>query len=170
MKKSFAISCPIFCASWAKASRKPGILIGTIESAVEHGEQRRDSGWSLTALVRDYQLLQLVILEYLEESLERPLSCREAMAVGVFINDAIAASINRYVASRDEHIRRIADERTAALEEASRRKDEFIAMLAHELRNPLAPIVNSVELLQVHLAGRTPMFFKLLKSSRGNRG
>lgn len=28
----------------------------------------------------------------------------------------------------------------AALQEASRRKDEFIALLAHELRNPLAPI------------------------------
>ena len=29
---------------------------------------------------------------------------------------------------------------TAALQEADRRKDEFLAMLAHELRNPLAPI------------------------------
>ena len=29
---------------------------------------------------------------------------------------------------------------TAALKEADRRKDEFLAMLAHELRNPLAPI------------------------------
>ena len=29
---------------------------------------------------------------------------------------------------------------TAALHEADRRKDEFLAMLAHELRNPLAPI------------------------------
>jgi signal transduction histidine kinase/response regulator RpfG family c-di-GMP phosphodiesterase len=32
--------------------------------------------------------------------------------------------------------------------EASRRKDEFLAMLSHELRNPLAPIRNAVELLQ----------------------
>ncbi len=31
---------------------------------------------------------------------------------------------------------------------ADRRKDEFLAMLAHELRNPLAPIVNAVELLR----------------------
>ena len=30
------------------------------------------------------------------------------------------------------------------LEEADRRKDEFLATLAHELRNPLAPIRNSV--------------------------
>ncbi|MCC7546396.1 MAG: PAS domain S-box protein [Burkholderiales bacterium] len=36
----------------------------------------------------------------------------------------------------------------AALREADRRKDEFLAMLAHELRNPLAPIRNAVELLK----------------------
>ncbi|SAK88958.1 histidine kinase [Caballeronia temeraria] len=41
-------------------------------------------------------------------------------------------------------------ERKAAellLREADRRKDEFLAMLAHELRNPLAPIRNAVDLL-----------------------
>ena len=35
-----------------------------------------------------------------------------------------------------------------ALRRADRRKDEFLATLAHELRNPLAPIRNSVALLQ----------------------
>jgi signal transduction histidine kinase len=34
-----------------------------------------------------------------------------------------------------------------ALREADRRKDEFLAMLAHELRNPLAPIMTAAELL-----------------------
>ena len=33
-------------------------------------------------------------------------------------------------------------------EQASRAKDEFLAMLGHELRNPLAPIVNSLELIK----------------------
>jgi signal transduction histidine kinase len=37
---------------------------------------------------------------------------------------------------------------TAALQEADRRKDEFIAILAHELRNPLAPIRTAVQLLR----------------------
>lgn len=37
----------------------------------------------------------------------------------------------------------------ALLQESARRKDEFLAMLAHELRNPLAPIVNAVEYLRV---------------------
>jgi PAS domain S-box-containing protein len=36
-----------------------------------------------------------------------------------------------------------------ALREADRRKDEFLAMLAHELRNPLAPIRNGVQLLRM---------------------
>ncbi|MCW1912450.1 PAS domain S-box protein [Luteolibacter sp. GHJ8] len=38
---------------------------------------------------------------------------------------------------------------TTALEEADRRKDEFLAMLAHELRNPLAPLRNAAEILQI---------------------
>jgi signal transduction histidine kinase len=37
--------------------------------------------------------------------------------------------------------------RTAALEDLDRRKDDFLAMLSHELRNPLAPIRASVYIL-----------------------
>ncbi|MFL6673391.1 MAG: PAS domain S-box protein [Massilia sp.] len=40
-----------------------------------------------------------------------------------------------------------------SLREADRRKDEFLATLAHELRNPLAPISNAVHLLR-HPEGR----------------
>src|SRR6185295_2881485 len=36
----------------------------------------------------------------------------------------------------------------ARLEEANKRKDEFLAMLSHELRNPLAPIGNAVEIIR----------------------
>ena len=36
-----------------------------------------------------------------------------------------------------------------ALRDADRRKDEFLAMLAHELRNPLAPIRNAVQVLKL---------------------
>ena len=41
-------------------------------------------------------------------------------------------------------LRRQAEE----LAEANRRKDEFLAMLSHELRNPLAPVLNSVQVLR----------------------
>jgi PAS domain S-box-containing protein len=36
----------------------------------------------------------------------------------------------------------------AALREADRRKDEFLAMLSHELRNPLAPLRNALHILK----------------------
>ena len=40
------------------------------------------------------------------------------------------------------------EEQARALREADRRKDEFLAMLAHELRNPLAAINNAVNVLE----------------------
>jgi len=43
----------------------------------------------------------------------------------------------------EDELRRRADE----LADADRRKDEFLAMLAHELRNPLAPLSNALHLL-----------------------
>src|SRR6202048_2406368 len=39
--------------------------------------------------------------------------------------------------------------RTLELGEADRRKDEFLATLAHELRNPLAPIRNALHILKL---------------------
>jgi signal transduction histidine kinase len=43
-------------------------------------------------------------------------------------------------------------ELTEQLREADRRKDEFLAFLAHELRNPLAPIVNAASILRLKVA------------------
>jgi PAS domain S-box-containing protein len=37
----------------------------------------------------------------------------------------------------------------AAMREADRRKDEFLALLSHELRNPLAPILTAAQLIQL---------------------
>jgi CheY-like chemotaxis protein len=48
------------------------------------------------------------------------------------------------------------------LAEASRRKDEFLAMLAHELRNPLAPIRNAAEMLRRQGHGQEPPALQML--------
>ena len=44
----------------------------------------------------------------------------------------------------NETLERRVKERTESLLDADRRKDEFLATLAHELRNPLAPVRNAV--------------------------
>ena len=49
-----------------------------------------------------------------------------------------------YGTCTDIHDHRLAQD---GLRDADRRKDEFLAMLAHELRNPLAPIRNAVRVL-----------------------
>jgi len=54
----------------------------------------------------------------------------------------------RDVTSVKQLLVRERDARSAA-EDASRAKDEFLAMLGHELRNPLAPIVTGLELLRM---------------------
>jgi len=52
-------------------------------------------------------------------------------------------TISHYVAFAHERLRLIEQ-----LREADRRKDEFLATLAHELRNPLAPIRNALHLMR----------------------
>jgi two-component system CheB/CheR fusion protein len=57
--------------------------------------------------------------------------------------------------SRDELDERVR-ERTRALEEADRHKSEFLDALSHELRNPLAPILSGVYLLETLPASSPP--------------
>ncbi len=57
----------------------------------------------------------------------------------------------------EEELRR----RAEGLAAADRRKDEFLAMLAHELRNPLAPILNCLELIR-HETATNPHLGELL--------
>jgi PAS domain S-box-containing protein len=52
--------------------------------------------------------------------------------------------------SMDVTERRKAEE---ALKDVNHQKDEFLAMLAHELRNPLAPIRNAAQVLRAHSSG-----------------
>ncbi len=87
-------------------------------------------------------------------------------------------------ASTDITFRKNAEE---DLREASRKKDDFLAMLAHELRNPLAPISAAAQILQLskfnqekidHYCGiisrqvnhMTELINDLLDMSRVNRG
>jgi len=73
--------------------------------------------------------------------LDRPTSARTLIST---VQAALRGRLRQYQTRDQLEALRIADER---LRNADRRKDEFLAMLAHELRNPLAPIRNAGELL-----------------------
>ena len=74
-----------------------------------------------------------------DERAERLVLAVAAQAAVAFDNARLHQAAQREIGQRT-----LAE---AALDEANRRKDEFLAMLAHELRNPLAPIANASELL-----------------------
>ena len=63
-----------------------------------------------------------------------------------FIKDSAGKPVGLATVSRDISMSKQAK---AALQDADQRKDEFLAMLAHELRNPLAPIRNAVEIQKI---------------------
>lgn len=138
-----------------------------VKLAIEHGLQRWKAGWSLPELLRDYQILRLVLLDSWEDSLNRTLSSREAMAIGLALDEAISASAVTYVNYRDRRLHEIEQQRaqqekriqelveeslrrhTERLQEADRRKNEFLALLGHELRNPLGAIANALGLMRM---------------------
>ncbi len=63
----------------------------------------------------------------------------------VFETDAAGHPIRMIGTCQDITERKRAEQE---LVEADRRKDEFLAMLSHELRNPLAPILNAIEIIE----------------------
>lgn len=90
-------------------------------------------------------------------SYEARLRCKDGSIRHVLISSNVLWEDGRFCHTRcftrdisdrkrlEEDLHRRADE----LAEAGRRKDEFLAMLAHELRNPLAPVLNGLQIMKV---------------------
>jgi signal transduction histidine kinase/ActR/RegA family two-component response regulator len=113
--------------------------------AGEHGDQRWDVGWSITELVRDYQILRVVLAEFLEESLGRRLAARESLVLNVAIDDAIESAVAAFAASQSTPGTATTTTRNEALELLL----NVLGVVGHELRNPLAPLRNSLEILRI---------------------
>jgi PAS domain S-box-containing protein len=64
------------------------------------------------------------------------------------VNAELQTANEELLSTNDELEVRVAELRDAA--DASQHKDDFLAMLAHELRNPLAPIVSAMHVLRLH--------------------
>jgi PAS domain S-box-containing protein len=124
---------------------------------------------ALAAEARDPEHLALVRELGLRSYLGVPLTARGA-TIGVLSfavagsgrrfgpeDLALAASLAERASVAIEHARlfREAERARADAELANRSKDEFLAMLGHELRNPLAPILTALALIRMR-AGQWP--------------
>jgi signal transduction histidine kinase len=76
---------------------------------------------------------------------------RELEALNASLRDAVSGLEAANRALHGEILERARAEQQ--LKEADRLKDEFLAMLAHELRNPLAPIHNAVRIMRLKPMG-----------------
>ncbi len=87
------------------------------------------------------------------------------ITTGLHDNDGRLIGYNKIM--RDLTVRKENEEAlrllNAELSEADRRKNEFLAVLAHELRNPLSPIKNAIELLGI--SEPTPDEMELLRQT-----
>jgi PAS domain S-box-containing protein len=110
----------------------------------------------LTSSVRDAEILRIVRELGLRSYMCVPLAARGQM-LGV-VTFVAAESGRRYTAADLAVAEDLAHRAAVAVEnarlyqtvrEADRRKDEFLALLGHELRNPLAPIRTSLHVLKL---------------------
>ena len=116
-------------------------LLGLPLARVAHGEDRHDVEGIIDSLFRGRRATfegERRFVRHDGETIWVKLSIAPARELGA---EARAVAVIEDVTERKhaEH----------DLREADRRKDEFLAVLAHELRNPLAPIRNSLHILRM---------------------
>ncbi|HYF42173.1 MAG TPA: response regulator [Ramlibacter sp.] len=78
-------------------------------------------------------------------SLDRPAGIAEIDLLAKALHDGVQAERER---AEEQARRLVAENRESMLRQADKHKDEFLATLAHELRNPLAPIRTAVEVIR----------------------
>lgn len=92
----------------------------------------------------DIDALEAGADDYLEKNGLTPQLLERSIRYSIAQRTA-AIDLERKVQERTEDLRRANE----ALREAHRRKDEFLSTLGHELRNPLAPILNALEIMRL---------------------
>lgn len=149
-------------AEQADKSLGEGKLIKlSLEFAKKHAGLRHEEGFDLNQVVAEYRALRASVISLwtremktantetlyqltrFNEEIDQALtySVQEFLAVAertrqAFIND-LQASEERYRATAE------------SLQQADKHKNEFLAVLAHELRNPLSPVQTGIEVLRL---------------------
>ncbi|HZJ72651.1 MAG TPA: ATP-binding protein, partial [Planctomycetota bacterium] len=124
----------------------PPPLAGALQRALREALAIQQPGVLAHPLRAGQNVLGALALGWREQS--PGLAPRDLVALDELVGRAAIALDNArlYRSLQREIVRsRQAEE---DLQDANRRKDEFLAMLSHELRNPLAPIRNAVEVIR----------------------
>ncbi len=106
-----------------------------------HGKERANqTTYSLEELILEFHILQEVVLEALEP--DHLLDARDRGVIIQYVNEMVRVAAGEF-ARVQQALQAYADR----LAQTDRSKDEFLAMLGHELRNPLGAISTALFLL-----------------------
>jgi signal transduction histidine kinase/ActR/RegA family two-component response regulator len=131
---------------------------GTIrQRGSRHGHTRRLNGYSIEQVIWEFAIFRKLLREALEEIATT--ETRENLFVARELIMEIAdrseiGSINQYVEEANQE----RDVVREALREANQQKDQFLAVLSHELRNPLAAMRTAIHII------KAPAFSEAQKS------
>jgi signal transduction histidine kinase len=120
-----------------------------------HGYYRWAQGYQLEELVRELDLFRRAVLQEAQNfcagngCVEGTLK-QSTLAIEDMLSEVTQNSLRQLMHQYRTRVEATLEERRhaeRALQDADARKDQFLAMLAHELRNPLAPIRTAVQIL-----------------------
>ena len=111
-----------------------------IEAGELHGIARLDSHFTIEQLASEYRALRSSVFRLWKDAITMPSSSDigDIARFNEAIDQLLAASISSFAKATRE-----------ALDAEKTRRDEFLAMLAHELRNPLSPISAAATVLKM---------------------
>jgi signal transduction histidine kinase/DNA-binding response OmpR family regulator len=141
------------------ADRKPVVVSAAeIGSAAQFSEAQRAGvrSWASFPLLSQGRLLGTIGFG----SKSRDSFDADELATLQAVADQMALAVER--SRLVQELRTLADD----LRDRDRRKDEFLAMLGHELRNPLAPILNAVQVLTLLVPKNPPIQRALAAADR----
>ncbi|MDB5938670.1 MAG: hybrid sensor histidine kinase/response regulator [Polaromonas sp.] len=118
--------------------------------AQAHAADRMTAGYTINQLVSEYRALRASVLRRWADSATEVLLTdpRDMTRFNEAVDQALAESVHHYSQLVESlmHEQKLAEDE---LRQSNHHKDEFLAMLAHELRNPLAPISSAAYLLSL---------------------
>ncbi len=120
---------------------------GIHEAGVRHGTTRRAQGYSVTQLIWEFSIFRKLLRETIEQLRDRlpPEGLFQAREVVLKLTDqSELGSVEQYV----DEARQERDDAREQVRKADEQKDRFLAVLSHELRNPLASIRTATHIIQ----------------------
>jgi signal transduction histidine kinase/ActR/RegA family two-component response regulator len=153
-------------ADWMELDISPGTARMRVASTV-HAADRLEHKFEIAQLIHEVRLLRTTILRLVlaEESSERIEHGTIGMADRVVelarlnagLDFAVADAVEYFATERERRLAEVTSREISRVQEQNRRQSDFLAVLSHELRNPLAPILNSLHIL-THAEANTEQF------------